>query len=240
MSSLIFAIPEMDKICVVKDLSYKCVKEKKHHFDICYPINYDKEKFYPTVILVSGGSGDTLKLNENFREGFISWGKLLATSGLLTLHFIWNYKCSEDITDFIAFVRENSDKFNIDKDRIATFSFSRGVNLSIDNILESNSGFLKGMVIYYGKMPNSLRNEFKTNLPPIFIAMAGNDKFFSPDCNDKFIDKYGNATIIQKMIHETGEHAFDIRNNDERSIELIKKTVEFLNNVLTLNQTPTV
>lgn len=222
----------MEKIQVVRNLSYKCEKEKKYNLDICYPLNYDKEKFYPTVILVSGGSGKTLKLNENFREGFISWGKLLATSGLLTVHFIWNYKCPEDITDFITFVRENSDKFNIDKDRIATFSFSRGVNLSIDNILKSNSGFLKSMVIYYGKIPDSLTKEYKTNLPPILIAMAGNDKFFSTDCNDRFIDRYKNDTMILKTIHETGEHAFDIRNNDDKSIEIIKKTVEFLNSTL--------
>jgi hypothetical protein len=232
MSSLIFTIPEMEKIQVVKNMSYKCEKEKEYNFDICYPLNYDKEKFYPTVILVSGGSGKILKLNENFREGFISWGKLLATSGLLTAHFIWNYKCPEDITDFITFVRDNSDKFNIDKDRIATFSFSRGVNLSIDNILKSNSGFLKSMVIYYGKIPDSLTKEYRTNLPPILIAMAGNDKFFSTDCNDRFIDRYKNDTMILKTIHETGEHAFDIRNNDDKSIEIIKKTVEFLSSTL--------
>lgn len=229
MSSLIFTIPEMEQIRVVKNLTYKCEKEKNYNFDICYPINYNKEKFYPTVILVSGGSGKTLKLNENFREGFISWGKLLATSGLLTVHFIWNYKCPEDISYFIAFVRENSDKFSIDKDRMATFSFSRGVSLSINNILKSNSGFLKSMVIYYGRIPDCLTKECRTNLPPILIAMAGNDKFFSTDCNDWFIDKYRNDTIILKMIHEKGEHAFDIRNDDKKSIEIIKKTVEFLN-----------
>ena len=88
------------------------------------------------------------------------------------------------------------------------------------------------MVIYYGKIPDSLTKEYRTNLPPILIVMAGNDKFFSTDCNDRFIERYKNDTMILKTIHETGEHAFDIRNNDDRSIEIIKKTVEFLNSTL--------
>jgi hypothetical protein len=229
MTSIVYRIPEMDQIEIKSDLIYKHEQGKNYLFDICFPLNYNNTTNYPTVILISGGSNSSLTLNDEFRKGFLSWGRLLAASRLLTIHFLWNYKRPEDIVDMIQFIRKNADKYNVDKNRISTFSFSRGVGRSFKTVINANSGYLKSMVAYYGKIPVSIGKMDKVNIPPVFIAFAGKDKFFSPDCNDEFIASLKKRNIeVISVAYETGEHAFDMRNHDEKSIEIIKQTISFL------------
>ena len=217
----------MDLIEVKSNIIYK-ENKGKYLFDICYPFDFLRYKKYPTVILISGGSGTSLKLNEKFKNGFLSWGRLLAASGLLTIQFNWNYKNPDDIVDLINFIRSNADKYKVNSNHLSTFSFSRGVGKSFDKIVRENTGYLKSMVFYYGKISPTLSHK-KLTLPPIFIVMAGRDKFFNHDCNDKFVSTMKrNGNDIKLVSHLTGEHAFDIRNNDMRSVEIIKQTVEFL------------
>jgi cobalamin biosynthesis Co2+ chelatase CbiK len=54
---------------------------------------------------------------------------------------------------------------------------------------------------------------------------------------DDFIDTVRSKGVelveLVYLAHESGDHVFDMRNNDEQSHSIIKKTVEFIKNMLT-------
>jgi hypothetical protein len=65
--------------------------------------------------------------------------------------------------------------------------------------------------------------------PPMFIARAGLD---SPDLNDG-LDRFVQAALkhnvsVEVLNHATGHHGFDIEDNNARSREILKRTIEFL------------
>jgi hypothetical protein len=65
--------------------------------------------------------------------------------------------------------------------------------------------------------------------PPMFIARAGLD---SPDLNDG-LDRFVQAALrnnvaVELFNHPTGQHGFDIEDDNARSREILKRTVEFL------------
>lgn len=65
--------------------------------------------------------------------------------------------------------------------------------------------------------------------PPLLLVMAKNDKYFPINCNDMFNMKYrATGANVKTLLHKTGEHAFDIRNNNKESHEIILKTIDFM------------
>jgi hypothetical protein len=67
------------------------------------------------------------------------------------------------------------------------------------------------------------------NIPPMFIARAGLD---DADLNaglDHFVQiaLSRNATL-DLANHATGHHGFDVDDNNERSREIVKRTIEFI------------
>ena len=66
-------------------------------------------------------------------------------------------------------------------------------------------------------------------LPPMFIARAGLDDKSLNDGLDRFVQAaLKNNATLQLYNHATGHHGFDIQDDNERSREILKQTVEFL------------
>ncbi|HEY8131139.1 MAG TPA: hypothetical protein VII12_04555 [Thermoanaerobaculia bacterium] len=65
--------------------------------------------------------------------------------------------------------------------------------------------------------------------PPMFIARAGNDMEPINAALQQFVNAALKHNIeIELMNHPTGEHGFDILNDDERSRTIIHRTIEFI------------
>ena len=69
----------------------------------------------------------------------------------------------------------------------------------------------------------------------MFVAEAGQDRF-GPEINnsiERFV-KEARASVLtlEFMVHPTGHHGFDTLDDDERSKEIIKKTLAFLHTYL--------
>lgn len=65
--------------------------------------------------------------------------------------------------------------------------------------------------------------------PPMFIGRAGKD--FKPinAALEKFIEAaLAHNVEIELMNHPSGEHGFDILNDDERSRAIIRRTIDFI------------
>ena len=221
-------IPGMEKVNVKKDIVYKTDKAVEQKLDVYYPLeNNSGDKPYP-VILIHGSTSD-----KGFKDRayFDSWGRLIAASGYAAITFNWRYgSVPEDISDLVVFVREHTDELGIDSKGVSVVAFSAGVENGVREVLSADKGFIDSIVAYYGKLPLSvLENKSENKLPPMFIAKAGLEKYFSPDCNNEFISKAAElGCSITEVVHQEGVHGFDVFTDDNRSREIIKESLAFI------------
>ena len=69
----------------------------------------------------------------------------------------------------------------------------------------------------------------RTPLPPMFVARAGLDDASLNAGLDRFVQlALKNNASIEVLNHATGHHGFDIEDNNDRSREILKRTLEFL------------
>lgn len=69
--------------------------------------------------------------------------------------------------------------------------------------------------------------------PPMFIARAGLDDAGLNAGLDRFVQlALKNNVSIEVLNHATGHHGFDIEDNNARSREILKRTIEFLKTVV--------
>jgi hypothetical protein len=66
-------------------------------------------------------------------------------------------------------------------------------------------------------------------VPPLFVARAGLD---NPTLNSA-LDRFAQEAITRNVTiefsnHASGEHGFDILNDDDRTREIIRRTIEFI------------
>lgn len=189
---------------------------------------------------------------------YVSFGQLVATSGFVGITFNhrfygWDMKSLSDawsdVTDAIEYVRNNAEDFGIDKDRISLWALSAG-SVVLGRAITEPTPFIRSMVFYYAIMDlEPLRKErpviteevVKEFSPlhrlkqapktyaPIFIARAGRDE---PDLNaavDSFVQEaLSKKATLDLSNHAEGQHGFDVLDDNERTREIIKRTLEFI------------
>lgn len=163
------------------------------------------------------------------------------------------YDAAKDIDDLITYVRENSTSLGIDTNALCIWTSSGGAPFGLRSALHEDANYIRCIVSYYGiadlkvfydtddKLPHlsdEVLDEFsapnrlskKTNiLPPMLIVRAGLD---APELNSS-IDRLLTAAIAKNvsldfMNHATGHHAFDILDDNVRSQEIIRTTLDFM------------
>ena len=79
--------------------------------------------------------------------------------------------------------------------------------------------------------PSASRESGKSNqlFPPMFIARAGLDNAELNDGLDRFVQlALKNNVSLEIFNHPDGHHGFDIEDDNERSREILKRTIEFI------------
>ncbi len=163
------------------------------------------------------------------------------------------YDAAKDIDDLITYVRENSKSLGIDANALCIWTCSAGSPFALRSALREDADYVRCIVSYYGiadlkvfyasdsslphlsdevlaefSAPNRLSK--RTNaLPPMLIVHAGLD---APELNSS-IDRLLTAAIAKNvsldfMNHATGHHAFDILDDNVRSQEIIRTTLDFM------------
>jgi acetyl esterase/lipase len=158
---------------------------------------------------------------------------------------------SADIDDLIAYVRSHAGELSIDPDRLCIWSFSAGVPLGMRAAMLPGRDYVRCIVAYYGaldlqrarasfpaEVPDKTLRELSAlhhlttaagHLPPIFIAKAGLD---SPRLNaslDRFVEEAESRGIpFELMEHTQGQHGFDVLDDDDRTREIIRRTLDFI------------
>jgi acetyl esterase/lipase len=257
---VVYQLPHMEKVPVSKDIVYKTVHEEDLKMDVYYPPNMPSHSPCPAVLLVHGGSQP--EHVEYIKESgqYVSWGQLIAASGLIAVMFKHRtdkgytqlHEASCDIDDLIYYIWKHSSSLRIDGDRLCICAFSQGPIYGFRAVLRDTPTYIRCIVSYYGGMSimdtryfhfnadeedlvrdfspvYHLRHADASKVAPIFIVKAGRDRTFLNKSIEEFVAVASECNIpFTYMNHPTGEHGFDIFNNDARTREIIKATLAFL------------
>ncbi len=162
---------------------------------------------------------------------FKSWGRLLAASGMVGVAFTHRLgypepfleEATADLAHALSYVRTNAEAWQADADRIGLMAFSAGGPL-LAGPMSENPPFVRCVAALYsflGMQPSTL---------PMFLARAGQDAV--PGLNaamDQFIAASLAANAPLTVVnHPAGEHGFDMLNDDDRSREIIRGLLAFL------------
>jgi acetyl esterase/lipase len=172
----------------------------------------------------------------NFNHRFYTWESLPDSQS--------------DVMDAIKYVREHATTFGVDPERIILWSVSAG-GIFLSQPLRDRPSYLSSIVAYYSELdlqnerasaPASVSDETlrefspvyqlekaAQNQPPMFIARAGLDDATLNEGLDHFVHVALKKNVTLELFnHPTGHHGFDIEDNNDRSREILKRTIEFL------------
>ena len=163
------------------------------------------------------------------------------------------YDVAKDVDDLITYVRKNSKSLGIDANALCIWTCSGGSPFGLRSALRENASYVRCIISYYGvadlkvyydadaslpHISDEVLNEFsaphrlsnRTNsLPPMLLVRAGLD---APELNAS-IERLLTAAIAKNvsldfMNHATGRHAFDVLDDNVRSQEIIRTTLDFM------------
>ena len=252
---IVYSVPEMTRVKVTKNLIYKRASAEELKMDVYSPPGKQR---HPAVIFIHGGRIPRNLLTTPKDWGaYISLGQLVAASGFVGVTFNHRFYAWEsladsqsDVMDLISYVRDNAESLGVDKDRIILWALSAG-GIFLSQPLHQSPLYIRSIVAYYSELDlqnqrkaapasvtdetlrefspvHHLRNREKT-VPPMFIARAGLDDKELNDGIDRFVQLALSRNLTVDVVnHATGHHAFDIEDNNERSREIIKQTIEFI------------
>ena len=255
---IVYSISSMNRVKVRKDLTYKRVDGAELKMDVYSPVRSQRGARRPAIIFIHGGRiPPNLRTTPKDWGVYISFGQLVAASGFVGVTFNHRFYAWEslsdsqsDVMDLVDYVRGHADSLGVDKDRIILWAVSAG-GIFLSQPLRDRPPYIRCLVAYYGELDlqaerkaapasvtdETLRNyspvyhlsDGSKNIPPMFIARAGLD---DADLNaglDHFVQiaLSKNATL-DLANHATGHHGFDVEDNNERSREIVKRTIEFI------------
>lgn len=159
----------------------------------------------------------------------------------------------QHIGELFNHIHAQADSLNIDEKRMAIWSISAGVPFGLYiSTHNTATNSVKCAVSYYGFCDLASLADFfeldisdqdKNRFCPSIALTSGNTSGFSPmfvaragldhQIINRSLDAYNTQALLSnKHIdiynHPDGQHAFDILNNNSRTHEILKKTMEFL------------
>jgi acetyl esterase/lipase len=189
---------------------------------------------------------------------FRSYGEILAASGLVAVTFNHRFLSLPDIgvsaaniAAALAFVRERAADFRLDPDRIGLWAFSGG-GPHLAPFLREPPAWLRVLIGYYTLLDlQPMRDHGTPPLtdelvqgyspagcfpdgapyqgPPILLARAGQDAPWLNATIGRFLAAALTANAaVDFFSHPQGRHGFDILDNDDRSREILERTLVFL------------
>jgi hypothetical protein len=253
--TVVYRAPGMDDVLVRRAVEYRATESGALTMDLYYPPGFDPDSAAevgkPAVVIVLGYAdvGVAPPLGCQFREMgmMISWGQLLAVSGMVGIVYETRNP-SSDVEALLSHVRENGAALGIDATRLGIWASSGNVPLALSVLQGSKArcgvfcyGFMLDLAGATGVSAAAAQYGFANpgegrrveDLPKetaLFIARAGRDQF--PGVNDS-IDAFVAGSLrcnlpVALMNHATGPHAFDLMDDTEASREVVRAILEFL------------
>ena len=249
---VVFSVPGMDEVSARRDVVYKTADGQQLHMDVYSPSGPTQPR--PVVVLIHGGP--IPKLGAKNMGVFVSYGELLAASGFVAVAFDHRFltparitDAAEDVTELVAHIRKSAGSLGVDPERLSLWAFSGGGPFLAPSLRE-RPPWLRAVVAYYAildmQQPPPGSDELSTELrrtlsatdglghdarsvPPILVARGGLDNTWLNGTIDRFVQKsLDRGANLDLLNHPEGRHGFDILDNDARSQQIIRRTIEFL------------
>ena len=193
---LVYAVPEMDKVTVQRNLVYKRAGAKELKTDIYQPAGLVTGAKNPAVIFIHGGYlPSNLRTEPKDWNIYVAYGQLAAASGMIGVTF--NHRLYDswesvptaeiDLADLIAYLRNNADGLGIDRDRFTLWAFSGGGPL-LSLAMRTAVPYIRCLVSYYSlldlqgeskKSLGSLSDQALLDFSPV-RQLENNDKGIAP------------------------------------------------------------
>jgi acetyl esterase/lipase len=239
-----YTVPGMDQVVVQRDLIYKTTEDGPLLFDLYAPLSETTQAPVPAVVLIHGGPIPSNLLTPPKDWGlFRSYGQVLAASGLAAIIFNHRFFALDmaraamtDIRDLIAHVSAQAEALGIDGDRIALWAYSGG-GVFLSPFLRETPEAVRCVVAYYAVLHASVPelsaatqiSENTGRIPPFLVARAGLDMVQLNDGIDHFIQQaLKKNTSLDLLNHANGQHSFDVRDENDRTRDILRRTVEFV------------
>jgi poly(3-hydroxybutyrate) depolymerase len=234
-----YRIAGMEDVQIRRDLPYKTVSSETWLFDYYTPLE-PLANPPPIAILIHGGPIPANLLTGPTRWGnFESLGRLIAASGLGAVMFNHRFfapqavvDAVEDLRDLIATLSTYAGELRLDPSRLCLWAFSGG-GVLLTPFLRDTPEAIRCMVAYYAVMDARLDGN-ASRIPPLLIARAGLDAVPLNAALDDFVQQALRRNVsIDVLNHPRGQHVFDCRDDNERTRDILRRTVEFIRNNLT-------
>jgi acetyl esterase/lipase len=226
----------MDGVRAERDITYRTVEGAELKMDVYVPPGLAAADRRPIVFFVHGGPVPEGLGAKNLGV-FRSYGELMAASGFVgvtfnhRLHGAGDYERSRsDVAAALDFVRAAAVRFHADPERTAVWAFSGGGPL-LETFFRTPAAPVKAVVSYYAFVDEPARavESGAGPFPPALLARAGRD---DPRINAS-VETFARAAwakglVLDVLNHPTGQHGFDVLDDDDRTREVIRRTITFL------------
>ena len=158
--SVLYTLPGMAEVPVVRDLVYETVDGEDLKLDVYYPVDLQPGETRGVVLFIHGGSQpEHVELNNQTRP-FVTWSQLIATSGLIAVMFKHRTdegysklpEAAHDVDDLITYIRSQSATLRIDQNALAIWTASSGSLSGPQTVLGNTPPYSCGIVTCYGIM----------------------------------------------------------------------------------------
>ncbi|TMG47601.1 MAG: hypothetical protein E6H91_08735 [Chloroflexi bacterium] len=240
---------------VERDVVYRTEGARVLQLDVYRPPGDDRPR--PVVFLVNGDAPEDVIATAKDWAVFRSYGEHLAALGLIGVPFNHRSgvdgqhtaEIAAEVHAAIGFVRGGAAAFGVDPMRVGLWVFSAGAPFGLAPLLQLRPDWLRCAAGFYTiwdlapyreqirpPVDEAIRrwsavtalDSDTPDLPPLLLARAGRDGAGILEGTDTFIRRARQRGIdLTVLDHPTGQHGFDIRDNDERSREIIQMTLDF-------------
>ncbi len=250
LKKVVYQLPGVDQVSVRRDVSYREADDLT--MDLYYPLQAEAGVLLPAVVIVAGypdvGVPNILGCKFKEMEMNISWGQLIAASGLVAVVYT-NRDPVADVRSVLRFVRERAATLGIDPHSIGLFAASGNAPTALSVLAQDGNDDITCAVLCCGftldlagstDVADAARkwrfvdacagksiSDFRCDVP-LFIARAGQDQFGNTN-----IDRFAAAALSRNMPltlvnHPAGPHAFDLFDNGSTSREIIRQMLAFM------------
>jgi hypothetical protein len=250
---LVYPIPPVEM--TVRTVIYRSQPDLQLEADVYCPATLQPGQYGLTVIMIHGGPVPKNADPKGWRI-FRDYAALLAGLGVITVVFNHRlhgpaeyFTAHGDVVALLEHVRANADDYHVDRDRLVLWAFAGGGPL-LTAALDPPQQQICGLIAYYCSLEfpapaksgaQTVSREILERLSPVaqlrrhgsraamLLARAGRDAPAVNRGQAHFMDVALSCDVpIELLNHPTGEHAFDVRNDDARSREIIGRTLEFI------------
>lgn len=226
---VVYLTAGMEKV-KVEDRTYKTVNDTSLQVSLYYPPNYNKRTGspLPVVIFVNGIGNFELPQWKVYQD----WARLTAAQGMLAVNYQSRRNdVQKDLEDLVAYLQQHAD-IKADYNRIGLWACSANVGAGMPFAMKAGK-HVRALVMYYGAGWTPEANRLLRQDLEILVVRAGLD-FYDLNKNvEAFVTHaLANDAHLEYINYPEGQHAFDVLDNTERSREIVKQTLAFLQRTL--------